>query len=283
MVSNGFKLGMGQMLVEGGRPEANLRRAEAMVADAARAGCSVVVLPECLDLGWLDESVPQHAEPIPGSRTRRLAEAARRHGVYVAAGLTECAGDATFYNAAVLIGPDGRLLLHHRKINELCFGPPHDRYATGDRLGVARTGLGCFGLNICADNFRSSLSLGHALARMGAQVILSPCAWAVPPEHDNAKTPYGGEWVEPYAELARLYDLYVIGVSGVGPLTSGPWRGHRCIGNSLAVGPGGKVLAWGPHGADAERLIVVEVEPVRRAETGSRIAEVLRSRGYTGG
>jgi predicted amidohydrolase len=188
----------------------------------------------------------------------------------VAAGLTERAGDR-FYNAAVLIGPDGRLLLTHRKVNELRFGTPHDWYAIGDRLGVAHTHLGCVGLNICADNFACSLDLGRSLARMGAQLILSPCAWAVPADHDNGRTPYGREWVEPYAELARAHDLYVVGVSYVGQLTSGPWAGRRCIGNSLAVGPGGQILAWGPHGAAAEQLVVVPIQPVARTH-GSHFA-----------
>ena len=255
-----FLLGMGQMRVEGGRVEANLRRAEAMIADAARAGCRVVVLPECLDVGWLDDAAAALAEPVPGPRVDRLASAARRHGVLVAAGLTERAGGRV-YNAAVLLGPDGRLLLTHRKINELRFGPPHDVYATGDRLGVARTPVGPVGLNVCADNFPESLDLGRALGLMGARMILSPCAWAVPAGHDNAATPYGGEWAAPYAELARGRDLHVVGVSCVGELTSGPWRGRQCIGNSLAVGPGGRVLAWGPHGVDAEALVVVPVDP----------------------
>ncbi|MFI5378389.1 MAG: carbon-nitrogen hydrolase family protein [Tepidisphaerales bacterium] len=254
-----FKLGMGQILVEGGRVEANLARAEAMIGAAAEAGCRVVVLPECLDLGWLDESATDHAEEIPGPRSQRLAVAARRHGMFVAAGLTERAGDLC-YNAAILLGPDGRLLLKHRKINELRFGPPHDRYATGNMLGVVQTELGCIGLNICADNFPASLVLGHSLARMGARIILSPCAWAVPPEHDNQRTPYGQEWVDPYAELARTHALSIVGVSCVGRLTSGPWKGHRCIGNSLAMGRGGRILAWGPHGVDAEELVVVSME-----------------------
>jgi hypothetical protein len=46
----------------------------------------------------------------------------------------------------------------------------------GDRLGVAETELGTVGLATCADNFGSSLAIGHVLARMGAQVILSPSA-----------------------------------------------------------------------------------------------------------
>lgn len=260
MSNPAFKLGMGQMLVEGGQVEANLQRAEAMIAAAANAGCRVVVLPECLDVGWLDESATRNAEAIPGPRSERLAASARRHGIFVAAGLTERDGDLC-YNAAVLLGRDGRLLLKHRKINELRFGPPHDVYATGNVLGVAHTELGCFGLNICADNFPSSLALGHSLAHMGARIILSPCAWAVPAEHDNLQTPYGQEWVDPYAELATSHDMSVIGVSCVGWLGSGPWKGRRCIGNSLAMGPGGRILAWGPHGVDAQELIVVSIPP----------------------
>ena len=50
------KLAMGQMLVEGGRPQENLARAVEMTAQAGRQGCQVVVLPECLDLGWTHPS-----------------------------------------------------------------------------------------------------------------------------------------------------------------------------------------------------------------------------------
>jgi hypothetical protein len=49
-----------------------------------------------------------------------------------------------------------------------------DLYAVGDRLGVVETDLGTVGLATCADNFGSSLALGHVLARTVAQVILSP-------------------------------------------------------------------------------------------------------------
>ena len=102
--------------------------------------------------------------------------------MFVAAGLVERAGDR-LYNAAVLIAPAGEILLHHRKINELDIAL--DLYSVGDRLGVVETELGTLGLAICADNFGSSLAIAHVLARMGAQVILSPSAWAVDADHDN--------------------------------------------------------------------------------------------------
>jgi predicted amidohydrolase len=126
-----FKLGMGQMLVEGGRPDVNLDRAVAVVRRAAMQGCKLIVLPECLDLGWTDPSARDLAQPIPGPHVQRLAEAARDCEVFVAAGLVEHAGNR-LYNAAVLMSPGGDVLLHHRKINELDIAL--DLYAVGDRV-----------------------------------------------------------------------------------------------------------------------------------------------------
>jgi predicted amidohydrolase len=279
MGERSFRAGMAQIQVEGGRPVANLGRAVRAIGEAAARGCRLVVLPECLDLGWTDPSARELARPIPGPHVDRLAGAARENRIAVAAGLVERAGDR-LYNAAVLLGPDGRLLLHHRKINELDIAL--DLYTVGDRLGVVATELGTIGLAICADNFGSSLAVGHVLARMGAQFVLSPSAWAVDADHDNDREPYGGLWLDSYSGLARLYDLTVIGVSNVGRLTAGPWAGRKVIGRSLAVGPGGAVLAHGPYGEHAEALVVVEVEPRPPIGRGTQLAEALEARGYRG-
>jgi predicted amidohydrolase len=152
----------------------------------------------------------------------------------------------------------------------------------GDRLGVVETALGTLGLAVCADNFGSSLAIGHVLARMGAQVILSPSAWAVGADLDNAREPYGQLWRNSYAELARLYDLTVLGVSNVGRITGGPWQGRKCIGCSLAVGPGGEILAQGPYGQDAEALVEVEIRPRQSVTRGTGFAAALQQRGYQG-
>ena len=65
-----YKLGMGQLLVVGGQRDANLGRADRMVRRAADAGCSIVVLPECLDLGWTNPTVSELA-----ARVEQLARA----------------------------------------------------------------------------------------------------------------------------------------------------------------------------------------------------------------
>src|SRR4051812_22406181 len=101
MGDRGYRAGMAQILVEGGQPDANLARAEGAIGGAAAAGCRLVVLPGCLDLGWTDPTARDLARLIPGPYADRLARAARQHRTFVAAGLVERAGDR-LYNAAVL-------------------------------------------------------------------------------------------------------------------------------------------------------------------------------------
>jgi len=273
------RIGLGQMCVVGGDLRGNLDRAAAMIDRAGRSGCHVVVLPECLDAGWTHPSARELARPIPGETSDALAEAARGAGIHVVAGLTERCGEA-IYNASVLIDPAGGILLRHRKINELDIA--HDLYATGESLAVARTSMGTVGIPICADNFPDNTALGHALARMGARMLLSPSAWAVDADHDNAANPCRAIWIEAYTHLARLYDLVVVGVSNVGWLTAGPWKGRKCIGYSLAVGPGGRIIGEGRYGHDAEELVTVDVEVPPPIARGTGFAAVLRARGYTG-
>ena len=126
------------------------------------------------------------------------------------------------------------MLLKHRKINLLDI--EQDLYSTGDRLAVAETACGRIGVNICADNFPDSLVLGHSLARMGAQILLLPSAWAVPAEHDPVAEPYGALWEGAYRSLAP-YEMPVVGVSNVGRISGGPWAGRSVSAASLAVGP----------------------------------------------
>jgi predicted amidohydrolase len=262
-----FKLALAQMQVRGGELEDNLQRAVQMIAAAAQGAAKVVLLPEALDLGWTNPSGRRLAEPIPEGRPcRAFREAARRNGVYVCAGLTERAGDAVF-NAAVLISPSGEVLLQHRKLNELEIG--HDVYDQGDRLAVTHTPLATFGLMICADGFARGQIVARTLGLMGADVILSPSAWAVKPGYDNAKQPYGAIWRESYGAVARDFRLWIAGCSNVGRIEGGPWNGHSCIGCSLVVGPTGRPALEGPYGEQAEKMLMIDIKPEQRPARGT--------------
>jgi predicted amidohydrolase len=265
-----FKLAVIQMEVAGGRKQENLARAERWIAQAAAAGADVVLLPEAMTLGWTHPSAHQEADAIPeGPSCEMLRTMAMHHQLYVCAGVIERAG-AKIFNSAVLIDPDGTLLIHHRKLNELGFA--HDLYALGDRLQVAQTQFGTFGVMICADAFAAGQVITRSLGYMGADVILSPSAWAVPADHDNTKEPYGQLWLDNYGPVAKDFRLWIAGASNVGWLTAGPWQGRKCIGCSLVVDPAGQPALRGPYGVGAEALLLVDIKPVPRPAQGDQWA-----------
>jgi predicted amidohydrolase len=147
-----------------------------------------------------------------------------------------------------------------------------DLYSLGTRIAVVDTELGRVGLAVCADNYPDSPEIGGALGRMGCRLLLSPCAWAVDSDHDNAAKPYGKIWQDAYRVLTTRFAMTVIAVSSVGVITGGPWRGRKCVGRSLAYRPGGVVLAEGP--GDEEALLVVEANV---ADDGSAVSPLAAS------
>jgi predicted amidohydrolase len=261
-----FRIALAQMRVTPGDVKGNVLRGRALIRRAAAEGAQVIVLPEAMDCGWTHPRARELATPIPGATYVQVGSLALDLGVYVCFGMTERRGDRV-YNAAVLVSPTGDLLLHHRKLNELDIA--HDLYDQGNHLGTTRTPLATFGLMICADGFATGQVVSRALGLMGADVILSPGAWAVPADHDNAASPYGQEWRDCYVPVAREHGLWIIGVSSVGPITGGPWAGRRCIGCSLVIGPDGREVLQGPYGEEAEAVLYVDIEPRRRNVRGS--------------
>jgi predicted amidohydrolase len=252
-----FKLAMIQMLVEGGQKRRNLQRARELISRSAGQGAQVLLLPEAMPLGWTHSSAGKEADAIPdGESCAVLRELARAYGVYICSGVIERSADHIF-NSAVLIGPDGSVLLHHRKLNELDIA--QHLYARGDRLNVVCTPLGRFGLMICADAFAKGQVISRTLGAMGAEVILSPCAWAVDADHNNEREPYGRLWLDNYQPVAREFGLWIAGVSNVGWITDGPWKGRKCIGCSLLIDPRGEAVVRGPYGDKAETILYSEI------------------------
>jgi len=249
------KIAMVQMKVVGGDLKGNLNRAEKLVSQAASEGADIALLPECMDLGWTHPSSLEKATPIPeGDVFAMLRMLARKNNIHICSGMTERDGDKV-YNAAVLIDNQGNLLLKHRKINELDIGKPY--YQTGDRLNVADTKFGRIGLLICADASVEEHSIIKTLARMEPAIILSPSAWAVPPDYDPVKQPYGKIWRDAYIPTAERFGTYIISVSNVGHMNDGPWKGWDCIGASLAIDNNGKEILQCPYGKDAESITYV--------------------------
>ncbi|MDD5439152.1 MAG: carbon-nitrogen hydrolase family protein [Candidatus Omnitrophica bacterium] len=276
MENKKIRIGMGQLLVEGGEPGRNLTRAVAMIKEAGEKGCDIVLLPESLDLGWTHPSAKTEAKPIPGPSSDILTAAARNSGIMVCAGLTELKGSRV-YNAAVLIDPSGSIILQHRKINLLTV--EFDFYAIGNTLATVETPFGVIGLDICADNYNDALEIGHTLARMGSQIILSPSSWTVDYHITEDTDPYGEKWFRPFYTLAHLYNLVIVSATSVGYIVGGPYEGKKSVGCSLAVGRDG-IIAQGTYNEFAGELIIAEFTVPVRTEKGTEIGALLTNKGY---
>lgn len=270
-----FKLALVQMKVIGGDRKTNLDHAREMINNAAAQNAEVILLPEAMDLGWTDPSALTDAQPIPDGQTSQLLMAmAKKHHIYICAGLIE-QDENTVYNSAILVNPEGEIILTHRKINELDIGHPY--YELGNKLNVYHTEYGTFGLLICADANAQDQVLTRSLAYMGADVILSPSSWAVPPDHDNEKDPYGSTWEDAYIPVAKDFAVWIVSSSNVGKMTGGPWKNWNGIGCSMVVNHKGEVVMKGPYGADADTILYVNIEPVPRPAQGTNWQEYWNS------
>lgn len=233
-----LKIALAQVRVTMGQKRTNIAAIFTAIAEAARHQCEVVVFPECSFAGWLSREASVCAESIPGPFTRRVSALAHRLKIAVVVGMEEKSAKR-IYNSAILIDATGALRMRHRKINELELAT--SIYSRGTSLETMELWGRTVGVSICADSWRPEIT--DALYLLGARLIFSPSAWAVEPGGETTNL----NWIiETYRQRIGSRDLYMIAPNGVGPVTDGPWKGRIFQGNSLVIGPGGKLLACGP-------------------------------------
>ena len=73
-----IKIGLGQLLIEGGEPDRNFNRAKDLIIDAKKNNCSLILLPECLDFGWTHPSGINNSKTIPGEFSNILCDEAKK-------------------------------------------------------------------------------------------------------------------------------------------------------------------------------------------------------------
>jgi predicted amidohydrolase len=260
-----MRIGMAQLLVEGGEPERNLERAEQLIRQGKKDSCDLILLPETLDFAWTHPSALKEAEPIPGRFSTFFSQLAVELNIWLCLGLTEKSGDNN-YNTAILIDPKGNIVLKYSKVNLLEVEFPY--YKVGQKLEVVNTPFGKIGLNICADNYIDSIYNGHMLARMGAQIILSPSSWTVDHFVTEEMDPYKTKWIEPLSIIAKKYQIPVLSTTSVGYIVGGPYEGKKMVGCSLAVDETG-ILAQGEFNEFAGDLKVVDItiKPIKKKGT----------------
>ena len=173
--------------------ERSVEKACALIEEAARGGAGLVAFPESYlpafplwsavtaPLGAHDlfRRLARNAMRVPGPELERIAAVTRERGVVVSLGLTEGTSGSvgTLWNANLLLGPDGSVLNHHRKLVPTFYEKL--TWAPGDGAGlrVVESPAGRLGMLICGEN--TNPLARYALAAQGEQVHVSsyPPTW----------------------------------------------------------------------------------------------------------
>jgi N-carbamoylputrescine amidase len=253
-----------------GDKEGNVARSLQLIERAAAAGARLAVLPELANSGYVfatREEAFSLAEPVPaGPTTQAWMEAARRHGIVIAAGICERDGEV-LYNAAVVVGPDG-FIGKYRK-NHL-WGAENLFFEPGNLgIPVFRIGAGRIACAICYDIwFPETFRLA---ALQGADMLCVPTNWVPMPGQPDS-LPVMANILS--MSGAHSNSMFVAAADRVGTE-----RGQPFLGNSLIVSHTGWPVA-GPASADTEAMLIADVNlaDARRRRTLNEFNQLLRDR-----
>ncbi len=250
-----FKVALAQIECKCGGKVENIKKMEKMLAKAKKLAADIVIFPELSLTGYVvRDQIYELAETIPGPSIKIVEAAARKTKIHVVFGMPELSEktQATIYNAAVLVGPDG-LIGKYRKM----YLPTHSvfeekRYfRPGYQTAVFNTILGKVGLIICYDIFFPEVS---RLTRVeGAQLIVCISASpAVRRAFFEALTV-----ARAIENTAFLAFVNLVGIED----------GLQFWGGSRLIGPNGKILVQAKY--DKEDLVMCDVDytDIRPVET----------------
>jgi N-carbamoylputrescine amidase len=253
-----------------GAKQANVAKSLQRIEQAAAEGARLIVLPELANSGYVfrdrDEAFALAEEVPAGETTAAWIDAARRHSVYIVAGIAERAGSA-LYNSAVVVGPSGHIgtfrKVHLWAAENLFFEP-------GD-LGfpVFKTPIGRIGVAICYDGWFPETFRLQAL--QGADVVCVPTNW-VPIPGQEAGSPAMANILHQAA--AHSNSLFIACADRVGTERGQPFEGQSVIVNCTGW------LVAGPASRDREEIIhgCVDLADARRKRNWNEFNQVLRDR-----
>lgn len=253
-----------------GETAANIARSIELVEQAAAQGARLVVLPELANTGYMFDSRDEAyalAEAVPeGPSSQAWIALAQRLGIYLVAGIAECAG-GRLYNSALVAGPDGYLGTY-RKLH--LWGDENLYFEAGDLgLPVFDTELGRIGVAICYDGWFPEVY--RLLAVRGADIVAVPTNW-VPMPGQTRDGPV-------MAHALTMSGAHSNGLTVVCADRVGTERGQPFVGRSLIVGSQGWTAA-GPASIDQEEVLLapIDLKASRRARQLNDFNHVLRDR-----
>lgn len=235
----------------GDDPAANRARVAALIADAARRGARVIVLPEYSNyfVNPFDDTLAPNSEALDGAFVAALQTAAVAHDVTVVAGLLESADAGRVHNTVVAVSDAGVQAVYRKQHLYDAFGQKESDWIASGALGDAAVfevdGIR-FGLMTCYD--LRFPEVARTLADAGVDAMVVPAEWVRGPLKEH-------HWNTLLTARAIENTVYVIAADHPGPIG---------VGFSRVIDPQGVVVAGVSAG---EGVAVASVDPALIART----------------
>jgi predicted amidohydrolase len=236
----------------------NLEVAEGLVRGAAADGAELVALPEKWNVLGGPTALIEGAESLEGPTIAAASSWARELGIHLVAGsiAERVEGQEKLFNTSALIGPDGELRAHYRKIHmfDVDVGGVSYRESAHEQGGeeIVTVALDdaepwvIIGMTVCYD--LRFPELYRILAAKGATVTTVPSAFTFETGKDH--------WAVLIRARAIENQAFVIAPNQIGEAPPH----FRSYGHSMIVDPWGDVLAEAP---DEECFVVADLDPER--------------------
>lgn len=172
---------------------ATVQKALSIIDEAAKNGAELIVFPESFIPGfpvwaalwapiynheWFKRMVA-NSLLINGPEINAIRAAAKRHHVFISLGFSEATEVSLgcIWNSNIIIGDDGAILNHHRKLVPTFYEKMVWAPGDGHGLRVVNTRVGKIGTLICGENTNPLAK--YSLAAQGEQIHISawPAIW----------------------------------------------------------------------------------------------------------
>jgi len=244
---------LAQFRVTPGDPADNLRRGEAVIAEAARRGSDLVCFPEMWTTGFPWETNARIA-PAHEAVLDAIGALAAKYRIWIFGSMLGVCGPGKVANTGILFDSAGDRAGVYRKTH--LFRPIHEEahITPGDTLTLVETPWGRAALAICYDLRFPELFRTYALR--GADFVLLPAAFP------RIRIPM---WRILAHARAIENQMFLLGVNQVGSEDLGLDEPLIYGGTSVLIDPLGKTIL--EAGDSEEILLTATIDPALTAAT----------------
>ncbi len=230
----------------------NIEKAIKLAEIAAEKGANIVCFQELFTTHWFPREMNKRyfslAEKVDGPTITRMQRLGEENRVVLICPIFEVEGES-FYNSAVVIDADGKVLGSYRKIHVPQIPLWEERYyfSSGDHgFPVFRTKFAPIGIQICWDNFFPEGS--RILALKGAKIIFSPTAAAFASQR---------KWETVISGNSVANGVYIFRVNRVGSEAKQDFYGR-----SFCISPEGELLDKPTGMKDSIALVEIDLKNI---------------------